>query len=96
MDTLRAVAATSERSADGALAHEIAQRLWQLQSGAAATLNLFRIQKDQAKIHAKLGPLKTQVQNATNGWPDEDGLAGKRLEDLFSDFQDAIRRAARP
>lgn len=95
IDHLRAVAATSERTADGAVPHEIAQRLWILTASTAATLNAVRsVPREQLQV--RLAPLTDQAALATDGEPGVDGLGAKSLEELFEEFEAIIRRAASP
>lgn len=89
---LRAVGATAPDPEAGKLAHEIAQRLWQLDHAMVQALNVTRVTQP-AEVSERLAPLTKQAENATAGWPGKDGHQGLSLETLFERLEEAIRSA---
>lgn len=92
IDVIHAAAATCEWSEYAAVAKEIARRLWLLEHAEVATLNLIRT-SPRAEHQERLVPLQAQADQATHG-SGRGPLEAKSLEQLFDEFESAIRRAA--
>ena len=90
---LRSIAATSEHG--GEVPHELAQRLWALDSGMIAAFNVIRLSPDEEK-EQRLAPLQAQVQRANDGRPEGVGLPSESLESLFATFEEQVRKSASP
>lgn len=93
VDALHSVAATSEHPKVSDFPDEIARRLWLLQAAMIASYNVIKNSAPTTQRQA-LQPLQEQLEKATGGWKDAEGVEALSLEELFDHYKGAIRRAA--